>query len=360
MSVINPEYNPAWQEVYDFHDKERTRLHAEIQAIVEASQKLHDSGQSYDAAERQALNKKRIELNEQFGAHNYACQTCLSRYQHKTVQDAAHWVFKNFDPNSFFSARRVEHIFNFESFKTIDEVNQAWSRANEICEQLEAEEKCSLPEGRPEGMDIFERNGNNTVGSAFYAFGKEELFPNGYIQLDKCKLFITIDKRPNEFHICFTQDAEMEQDGFWLQPNIERLATLMYRRALASQMQKSSTLKALPAPIANLATYVRGFLSTIMTQALAKTGSTEENIHPGQFHFYIHHPARRVLHNEIFNRIDMKFSLGSFHDPEFHHFTVIPAEIHRAYRATKEQTADATHKDIQNLPASVEKPEHRV
>ena len=113
MAVPNPEFDPEWEEKYERHQTELTRL--------------------LDLSFDERTETTQDEIQE----HLRITQACLSNYQHKTIQDAARWVFENFDPNVNYGGAegQVVHDIDFEALRTIEDVTQAWVRSQQISEQ---------------------------------------------------------------------------------------------------------------------------------------------------------------------------------------------------------------------------------
>lgn len=128
MPVPNPEYREDWEELHAQHDSERTRLQMEISDLMQD-------------AESDGIYEKITELQEKCDEHDRICKRCVDTYQHKTVQDAAEWLF-NFCPpglNADHRGSKVIHEIDFEQFKTIDEVWEAWREADEVSKQVARE-----------------------------------------------------------------------------------------------------------------------------------------------------------------------------------------------------------------------------
>ena len=68
----------------------------------------------------------------------------VDTYQHRTIQDCAVWLFREFKPGGI-DAPDVIHVYDFEKFQTVDEVFVAWSEANEISKNLKKADPFALP-----------------------------------------------------------------------------------------------------------------------------------------------------------------------------------------------------------------------
>lgn len=272
-------------------------------------------------------------LKEQWTTSHETCLRCLDTYQHKTIQDAAEWIFKNFDPGMGTSATHTEHQIDLEKLTTMDAVRRAWSEANAISEQIEADKIQALPVGRPGGRNIFERAGDNTVASAWQTFDYEERYPGVYDPMGRhTHTLVTVDHRKDEYHICFTQDPDIVRGGSFVSYEIEALATAMYKRACAEQVSKPQA----NTPLSG----AKGLVARIASMALA--GAQPSTPRPEQFHFYIHHGPKPHLREE-FREVDLRFDRGQFRlgDSQFTRLDVIPEIIQKAYRNTTSSPADA-------------------
>lgn len=81
MTIANPDYNPGWEIIHDYHQEQRVRLEAKIKAF-------HETMRDDDAdLER---------LNAELSFHHQICLHCLDTLQHKTTADYAAWLLRNF------------------------------------------------------------------------------------------------------------------------------------------------------------------------------------------------------------------------------------------------------------------------
>lgn len=328
MPTINPDYKPDWEALHDHHAAERKRILEKQNALMEQDGEFYKQGLQHDAPERIKLSRKQEALQTEFSKHHTQCLRCLDTYQHKTIQDAARWVFRNFDPNMGSYNAYTVHKIDFEKFTTIEQVNRAWSEANKISEQINAEKAGSLPVGEPGGKDIFQETGKNRVGSAWQEFDMKELHPGGYYPRGgHVHTLVTVDQRENEYHICFMQDPDIERGGFYVEGEIAALATAMFNRVQGAHAEKT-----LPKSLPGAVSKIKGWLSSLVNIASAPDEELP-GIHPHQFHFYVHH--RPIpLHRERFLVVDMKFENERFgmEDVSFVHYDVIPSVIQKAYK----------------------------
>ncbi|MBI1302067.1 MAG: hypothetical protein GC137_10520 [Alphaproteobacteria bacterium] len=348
MPVQNPDYNPDWEALHDHHAAERDRIAEKIAANRKKEGELFLAGHRYDTPEMNALHEDYVRLSEEQDQHSKVCQRCLDTYQHKTIQDGAAYLFRNFDTNVLGSGVKVGHQIDFEKFTTMDEVFRAWSEANDATKQITSETTHAMPSGRPDGLDIFEDIGTNKIYGARQLFGHHELdsLPHKHGAGEGCDVLVTIDQRDGEYHICFTQSNEMwREGGLAVQREIERLATAAFNRfRLQEAMQKAQEKKPL---IVSAANAVKGLLTKACNAvAFRKT----PDVDPRQFHFYIHHPPAD-LQREKFLTVTMGFESREFHSPEFQQHDVVPATIQKAYKDMRYAPANAEVSEQKALPA---------
>ena len=358
MPMPNPEYDPDWEALHDHHRAKSKELEKEIKSLVRQDHELYRAGnKAYDTQERQALQEQKEALQKTASEHNDICKRCLTSYQHKTIQDAAKWVFKNFNPDMASIKTHTIHLVDFESFTTMDEISQAWHSANDASKRTEAEHTLNLPAGRPDGRNIFENTDNNKVTSARHTFRRPRPLTPMLVDMDGCEVLVTADQRDNEYYICFTQDSNMVKDDptsgkgkLWVQYEIEALATTMYKRAGISQEEK--TIYRFPS---GAVTYgIKGMLARL-ANVFAISNPERQGAPSGQFHFYIHHPPEHGI-PEQFLRADMDFKHGEFRNAKFHPYDVVPAVIQQIYKDMKIRTApEKPHVTVGN-PSLLPKP----
>lgn len=341
MAIPNPEYKPNWQEVQDFHDAERKRIDVERDAIQEKENELFQAGVSYQSDEMKALARESQALQEEWDTHHRECLRCLDRYQHKTVQDAAKWLFDRFDPSMGTIGAKTIHQIDFEQFQTIDEAHAAWVQANDVSQQMEADQRNALEIGQPNGSDIFTETGDNQISSSWQVFDASTMGYNpGLTNNWHSHSLVTVDQRNGEYHICFMHDPDTHRGGGSPMNFIEDLATTMYRRALTLHEPDKKSSQ----PSNDSGFSMKGLLSSVMKRASAIIG--DDTPRPEQFHFYIHVRPQHTM-RETFCRVDMEVGRNGFYDPDFKHFDVIPEIIQQAYYETAMPTV--TPKDVLRL-----------
>ncbi|GJL85309.1 MAG: hypothetical protein DHS20C02_10840 [Micavibrio sp.] len=343
MPVPNPDYRPNWETLEEHHAAEYERLDKEADAVMEQRNQLWESlgSAAYNTSETvKALHTKHNELQAQCAEHTEQLRRCFDTYRHKTIQDAARAIFERFDPAMSALSKTSLSIIDYEQFTTMEEVNRAWIRANEVAKQEDAENRHSLPVGQPDGLDIFQETKNNTVASQWQIFQAEELHPGWVRRFDSehVHTLITIDQRDGEYHICFTVDPDPSRSGsMGVQHEIEALATTMYKRALNDFKPEKPNEKT--------------GLSYIMSELGKSTKNFAKSytIQPEQFHFYIHHVPNPHFPEKFF-RMDMDYSFGEFRDAQFHQHKVIPEIIQQAYKKTTMHDANIQTVNPLGLP----------
>lgn len=281
-----------------------------------------------------ALYKAKQAFQTKWDCHQTESLDCLSRYQYKTVQDAAKTLFYYYNPNMGVRGKGIIHQIDPETFSTLDEVFKAWSKAREISKQTEADEKNSLPVGKPNGEDIFTETGENYVSSVWQSFGPEEIGYNNFMEHGGfAHTLVTVDNSDKEINICFMQDPNHSRGGRYVEYEIEALATAMYNRAIINH---NNTKKVALEPI-NIGSFMKGALSKVLNAAATFVGM-DNAPRPQQFNFYVHHRSW-YLSGEIFYKIEMDFKNGGFKKTGFERFDVVPKIIQDAYSQVFEPLA---------------------
>lgn len=132
MPTQNPEYNPDWKAIHDYHSAERARLTEELKLITKRDQDSFDAGLAYDSGQRLAIQDERERILAGLDAHQKASLESF-RMQFPTVQEYAAWVFRTFDPATGHPEAKTPEL-DFEQFTTLDEVGEAWLRAHKVAE----------------------------------------------------------------------------------------------------------------------------------------------------------------------------------------------------------------------------------
>ena len=243
MAVPNTEYKVDWEELHAHHTSELERLSQLREQLNAQIRELKEAGHKYTTSpEMQDLERQIGDLGPQSEHHLHEMQNCLSRYQHVTVQDAAEWIFGNFNPDGMAGNSGIIHDIDFDSFQTIDEVSAAWSAAHAASEQAEAERRLSLPVGRIDDTDIFQESEGDCIASQWQEFDNAELGIRYAFTDTPIRALVTVHQIGDEYHICFMDDPNPANGAPSVMNEIEGLANAMYRRALSAGDQKDGEL----------------------------------------------------------------------------------------------------------------------
>jgi hypothetical protein len=171
----------------------------------------------------------------------------------------------------------------------------------------------TLPVGKPNGSDIFTQTGANTLTSdwEFFSANKLRIYQgkNRHIHT-----LVTIDRREDEAHICFTQDPDPKRAGIPAENCIEQLAGLTLER-------------------------------------LRKTNA---DLKSSQLHFYLHHTP--TVMKEQFIQIKMQAAHSSYARPEWNFYDVIPLFIQEALKNNPPVSPkDEQELDLHFLPSKISK-----
>lgn len=121
--------------------------------------------------------------------------------QHKTVQDYAAWLFQSF---SVTMGQHDVSVFvpqvDFETLRTIEEADAAWSHVRRIVDEAANDQRNSLPIGQPEGMAAFADASSPSLTRARQEFVPWELYPRGYAGEAGVWTLMTIDEQADGWH----------------------------------------------------------------------------------------------------------------------------------------------------------------
>jgi hypothetical protein len=314
MPVPNPDFKPNWQEIYNDHQAESSRLGEEIAALREREGASYKDQVEDDSPEMTDVVSQIETLSTRRDEHDEQSRRCLDTYQHKTIQDAARWIFASFRVDS----PTLIHVMDFENMRSMQDVRDAWKEALAFKQQAEAEQNNRLPVGKPDGQNIFE-HGDTT--SAWQVFSLNELFPGKPAWGKPLHTLVTTDTSNSKYHICFMQDPNLARSERLVETEIAHVATAVYKRAILSATEQ----KVAPEEPAGK---LSGFLSLIINTAFG--APTKEAPDPSTFHFYVHHrPAH--LQREKFYRVEMEFADDEFRNPNFIACNCIPERVQSAH-----------------------------
>ena len=295
MTHSNPLYDPGWERVHDEHAAERERWGQERNHLVAAGDMGSDTFRH---------------VVTEYERHHNACLAAF-KMQHPTVEGYAAWLFCSFDVSmeDHGAGIPVPQV-DFEALRTIEEVDQAWSRVHRAVSDSAHDKQNSLPAGQPVGLSAFADA--TALGLARYwrEFAPRDLHPQGYAGASFVRTLITADEQPDGWHVCFMHD--WKQAGTSVTNAIEALANAVYREACTLAGQPSR-------PIAGL----RAWLPRWRMQGRPK-------LDPARFRFYQHIPPRGLGVRESFSRVELRFEAGRYGEPRWFFYDVVPAVVQSA------------------------------
>lgn len=295
MTYSNPFYDPDWQQLHDQHAAERERL-------AEERNRLTAAGDMGSDAYRHVL--------AQHDRHQQACLAAF-KMQHPTVQGYAAWLFGSFDVSMEDHGVGIPvPQVDFTTLRTIEEVDQAWSRIYRAVSDSAHDKQNSLPAGQPAGLSAFSDATAPGLSCCWREFQPRELYPQGYAGTSGVWTLMTIDEQPNGWHICFMHD--WKQVGTSVTNAIEALANAVYREACALAGQPSQ-------PATGLHAWV-----------LRRWTAGRPKVDPARFHFYQHIPPRGLGVRESFSRVELTFENSRFSGPKWFFYGSAPAAVQSA------------------------------
>lgn len=105
MILANPEYNPGWEVIHDYHQEHCAQIEAEIKSLHKAM------SEDYRYLEQ---------LKQEVAFHHQVCLHCLETLQHKTTADYAAWLLYN-----FYQDMEGEFTLLVERLKSMQDVRNA-------------------------------------------------------------------------------------------------------------------------------------------------------------------------------------------------------------------------------------------
>ena len=290
MATPNPHFDPDWQASRDYYHDERTCAAAETQRLAEAGEM---QSEAYRAAAA-------------IWDRHHAAWCATFKKQYATVEGYAAWVFGTFPPGIRGGSAGVPVPEpDLASFRTVEEVDAAWSRIDRAVNEAAEEKQLSLPVGQPEGMKAFADPASPKLLRYWRHFRSRDLYPAGYRGILGVRTLITADEQEDGWHICFMQDSGPESGS--VTNSIEHLATGVYREACAITEERM-----LPREMRS------GWRS--LCGMCRKQGAV---VDPGRLHFYQHLPPARGC-RESFDHVALRFEDGAYRDPRWLGYRVIP------------------------------------
>jgi hypothetical protein len=295
MAYPNPAYDPNWKAVHDYHDAARRQAQEEQLRLGEAGD--YASG-AYAEADRRCK-------------HHLAASLATFETRCETVQAYADWLFSQFrvDMHDHGAGVPIPQV-DFETFRTIQEVNAAWSRIERMVAGAGMEKLCRLPTGQPEGLTAFADPTAPDFTRSMRIFSAWELYPGSTAEDPRTHTIMTTDRQVDGWHVCFTHCWGR---GRSVTNAIEHLATAVYREACAIAEQTA------PKPVG-----LRGWFTRFRDRG-------KPALDPSQFHFYDHMPPPPDGGvGEDFCRVLLQFERGMFRMPEWQRYRVVPDAIQSA------------------------------
>ena len=209
MSEILDSYDPNGEELWDYHVGIAHEAMTEIQRLEGAGEPVPK------------------ELYWLWEEHNQAWPKAeLSR--HRTIQDYVrfHWAFL------FAKAEKEGVSFPMPAFDdgaTIEDVAALYRHYEEKIDRAIRAKHDKLPEGRPDGLDIFEPGEGRLVISELRRF-EQRLLGVEVVTL------VSYDLRPTESHICLALVPD-EICGTCAMVRFEDIINCLYREALVQAYQ---------------------------------------------------------------------------------------------------------------------------
>jgi hypothetical protein len=286
----NPHYDPDWRALRDYHHDERTCAAAETTRLAEAGKM---ETEAYEAAH--AIWQAH---------HNAWCATYKKQY--RTVEEYAAWVFTTFPPGIRGRSAGVSVPEpDLASFRTVEEVDAAWSRIDSAVNEAAEEKQLSLPVDQPKGLEAFANPKSPKLIRFWRHFRARDLYPAAGSGELGVRTLVTIDEQADGWHICFMKDTISKIGN--VTDSFERLATVVYYEACAHGRPWTPR---------------RSGLFTSLGGRFARRRRATA-LDPYRFHFYQHIPPGNGR-REAFDRVALGFELGEYRNPEWLGYPVIP------------------------------------
>lgn len=294
MTHSNPLYDSDWERFHNEHAAERERLAQERNRLIAADDMSSDAFRHVMA---------------EYDHHHKACLAAF-KMQHPTVQGYAAWLFRSFDVSMEDHGAGIPVLeVDFEALRTIEEVDQAWSRVHRAISDSAHDKLNSLPAGQPAGLAAFAEAGAPHLSRYWREFMPRELYPQGYAGTSGVRTLMTVDEQPDGWHVCFMHD--WKNIGTSVTNAIEALANAVYREACALAGQPLQP-----------AIGLRAWLS--------RWTAGRPQIDLARFHFYLHIPPRGLGVRESFSRVELSFKKGRYGEPKWFFNDAVPAAIQSA------------------------------
>lgn len=294
MTNTNPEYNPDWKQVHEFHSEQ------------------------HDHLKKIPFDERTKDINDEMNSHLKEMQRCLDTYQHETFSDAVRYAFENFDPAELAHLDNFIEPVDYDSFTSMEQIRQAWSDTDRAVRAIQTDLKQSMETGQPDSddlpNDIFCDIGGNLQTAP-------QIFPNRWT--GETQVFTTIDRRDDAIYICFLNNNE----GVSVVTAIEQFATIMRHQILEALKEENS-----PKQKQSKKWAVGNMLSIFQKER-------KQNM--PELVFFQHVPPMEY-YKETFSRVDLTLSGDTYSDPKWNTLNRIPESLQRVRR----------EKDIKTIPVS--------
>lgn len=308
MTIPNPEYNPAWEAIHDYHHEHRSRLEKEKRTI----RRDITLGMSSEEYKR---------LNSEWKAHHQTCEHCFDTLQHKTVQDYCKWRTDGWEfEHPVFQEHDIP-LPNPENFETLEQARQALLKINNIIGKYETLEQYGAKAGRPDGLDIFEKCADNRLHTIWKHYMLQDFKGD---PLPDLITLVTVDDRHTDKHVCFFADDH--RDRTFVPTYLKHMA--------ASFIAEDSNMRYIDYALRKNKEKKRIFK---WQQKLCGTKQLTD------YHFYIH-SMPNLLHGEALYAFRMEHNWRANYIPERAHPT--QAIMRRRYKTVPQALIDGVKEHI--------------
>lgn len=214
MTKILKTYDPDWKERYDHHRAAQQTILGQVRGMrakAEGKLPLPEAeciAQLLQQEQAHALAWQKAELSGFRTAHDYA-ESRFGDLVEEAVDAGVPFIMPTFDDDD-----------------TIEDGMIDYRRISQAIEAVtERDGGKYLPEGRPNGLDIFEPGEDRYLCSVLRAFEGGRFHPGRVMAL------ISFDLRPTKTHICLGC-FPIHPDGAGLACHYERVLEVLYQEAL--------------------------------------------------------------------------------------------------------------------------------
>jgi hypothetical protein len=186
MAYLNPYYNSNAEANRRFHYGEWERCRVEWERLV-----INGAG---DTAAGKA---KELEMK-----HHQTALMATFRQQHKTVQDYATWVLRDFP--LLIEIESEEIVFpdlKIENFETLEEVDKFWEHCCHLKRKYEFLCRANMKIGNSQKINAFDKNGSSTIEYVWCNFENDFDHDGNRGELT----LATVEKTVAMWRVCFMQ-----------------------------------------------------------------------------------------------------------------------------------------------------------